>query len=62
MCASCVPIDCLHVRACRAGAPLGYWVAGRIYPPSNECFVCYHESMPEHLVEVAFELAYAMAS
>ena len=38
---------------------LSYWVCGRLFLGVNarECYVCYHESAPQEMVELAFRLA-----
>jgi len=36
--------------------PLSYWVCGRL-EGSTETFVCYHDSAPQNVVELAFRLA-----
>lgn len=45
---------------------LSYWVCGRLfggdgYAGRRECYVCYHDSAPQVVVELAFRLAYGMA-
>ena len=37
---------------------LSYWVVGRLFagPPCSQCFVCYHDSIPQRVVELAFNL------
>ena len=42
---------------------LSYWVCGRLFGTpgsSRECFVAYHESAPQLVVEMAFRLAYGV--
>ena len=38
---------------------LSYWVSGRLFlgPNPRECYVCYHDSAPQNMVELAFRLA-----
>ncbi|XP_060070225.1 protein inturned-like isoform X2 [Ylistrum balloti] len=33
-----------------------YWVVGRHYPGNRELFVCFHESVPQTAIELAFRL------
>lgn len=39
--------------------PLNFWVVGRLFfmPASREVYVCYEDSAPQNLVELAFRLA-----
>ena len=39
-----------------------YWVCGRVFmtPDPKECYVAYHESTPQQLVELAFRLTYGI--
>ena len=39
---------------------LSYWVAGRLFlsPQPRECYVCYHDSAPQVMIELAFRLAF----
>lgn len=39
-----------------------YWVCGRLYhtPEPKECYVAYHESTPQQLVEMAFRLSFGI--
>ena len=39
---------------------LSYWVCGRLFGSDRECFVAYHESAPQLMVEMAFRLAYGV--
>ncbi|XP_040583226.1 protein inturned [Lepeophtheirus salmonis] len=42
--------------------PLNYWVCGRlfIHPNLKECFICYHDSTPQNMIELAFKLAFGV--
>ncbi len=45
------------------GLPMmSYWVCGRLFlsPNPREFYVAYHESAPQHTIEVAFRLAFGM--
>ena len=39
-----------------------YWVCGRQYlePEPKECYVAYHESTPQQMVELCFRLSFGM--
>lgn len=41
---------------------LSYWVAGRLFlsPHPRECYVCYHDSAPQVMIELAFRLAFGV--
>eukprot|EP01006_Ploeotia_vitrea_P000620 TRINITY_DN103362_c0_g1_i1.p3 TRINITY_DN103362_c0_g1~~TRINITY_DN103362_c0_g1_i1.p3 ORF type:complete len:271 (+),score=114.14 TRINITY_DN103362_c0_g1_i1:124-936(+) len=39
---------------------LQYWVAGRSYGPTTQCYVCYHEAVPQRVVDIAFRLALSL--
>ncbi len=39
---------------------LSYWVCGRVFPDGRECYVCYHDSAPQNVAELAFRLAYGV--
>ena len=41
---------------------LSYWVAGRLFlsPHPRECYVCYHDSAPQVIIELAFRLAFGI--
>ncbi|XP_077444304.1 protein inturned [Stigmatopora argus] len=47
----------------KAAPTLTYWVVGRLLlePVPQEFFVCFHESVPEIPVEMAFRLSYGLA-
>ena len=39
-----------------------YWVCGRLtkVPEAKECYVAYHESAPQQMVELAYRLAFGV--
>ncbi|XP_022079495.1 protein inturned-like isoform X2 [Acanthaster planci] len=39
---------------------INYWVVGRLFeePHPRECYVCYHESATQNVIELAFKLSY----
>ncbi|XP_038055337.1 protein inturned-like isoform X2 [Patiria miniata] len=39
---------------------INYWVVGRLFeePSPRECYVCYHESATQNVIELAFKLAF----
>ena len=41
---------------------LSYWVCGRLFvvPHLRESYVCYHESAPQNLIELAFRLTHGI--
>ncbi len=43
---------------------LSYWICGRLFESvgnaTNECYVCYHESAPQVMVELAFKLMHGV--
>ena len=39
---------------------LSYWVCGRLLEGGKECYVAYHESAPQVMVELAFRLAHGV--
>ncbi|TRY75063.1 hypothetical protein TCAL_00628 [Tigriopus californicus] len=41
---------------------LSYWVCGRLFLGANprECYICYHESAPQDMIELAFRLAHGI--
>ena len=39
---------------------LSYWVCGRLLEGGRECYVAYHESAPQVMVELAFRLAHGV--
>ena len=39
---------------------LSYWVCGRRLEGGRECYVAYHESAPQVMVELAFRLAHGV--
>ncbi len=39
---------------------LSYWVCGRRIDQNRECYVCYHESAPQDMIELAFRLAHGV--
>jgi hypothetical protein len=51
----CTPIDGECTKKC---IPLTYWVVGRLFftPHPREVYVCYHDSAPQNMVEIAFRL------
>ena len=46
----------------KAVGVLSYWVAGRLFlsPHPRECYVCYHDSAPQVMIELAFRLAFGV--
>ncbi|NXW66090.1 INTU protein, partial [Eurystomus gularis] len=42
---------------------LSYWVVGRLilHPKPQECYVCFHDSVTEAAVELAFKLSFGLA-
>ncbi|XP_069695408.1 protein inturned isoform X2 [Periplaneta americana] len=42
----------------KKSTPLTYWVVGRLFftPHPREVYVCYHDSAPQNMVEIAFRL------
>jgi len=46
----------------RPNAVLSYWVSGRLFlsPHPRECYVCYHDSAPQVMIELAFRLAFGV--
>ncbi|NXS57170.1 INTU protein, partial [Brachypteracias leptosomus] len=43
---------------------LSYWVVGRLilHPKPQECYVCFHDSVTEAAVELAFKLSFGLAT
>ncbi|XP_009073665.1 PREDICTED: protein inturned [Acanthisitta chloris] len=43
---------------------LNYWVVGRLilHPKPQECYVCFHDSVTEAAVELAFKLSFGLAT
>ncbi|NXN09595.1 INTU protein, partial [Indicator maculatus] len=43
---------------------MSYWVVGRLiqYPKPQECYVCFHDSVTEAAVELAFKLSFGLAT
>jgi len=41
---------------------LSYWVCGRLFlaPNPRECYICYHDSAPQVMIELAFRLAFGV--
>jgi hypothetical protein len=39
---------------------LCYWVSARLFPGPRECYVCYHESAPQNMVELAYRLTHGV--
>ncbi|XP_018331064.1 protein inturned [Agrilus planipennis] len=42
---------------------ISYWVVGRLFydPHPREVYICYHESVPQNIVEVAYKLSLTLA-
>ncbi|XP_055000790.1 protein inturned isoform X2 [Sorex araneus] len=57
----CPPEDGLHPR--KDPPALAYWVVGRrlLQPEPRELYVCFHDSVAEVAVEMAFKLFFALA-
>ncbi|KAJ9581085.1 hypothetical protein L9F63_023742, partial [Diploptera punctata] len=47
----------------KSSPPLSYWVVGRLFftPHPREVYVCYHDSAPQNMVEIAFRLGLTAA-
>ncbi|NWR68812.1 INTU protein, partial [Centropus unirufus] len=43
---------------------MSYWVVGRLilHPAPQECYVCFHDSVTEAVVELAFKLSFGLAT
>ncbi|XP_053920688.1 protein inturned isoform X1 [Cuculus canorus] len=43
---------------------MSYWVVGRLilHPTPQECYVCFHDSVTEAVVELAFKLSFGLAT
>ncbi|KAK4818907.1 hypothetical protein QYF61_021592 [Mycteria americana] len=43
---------------------MNYWVVGRLilHPKPQECYVCFHDSVTEAAVELAFKLSFGLAT
>jgi len=52
-----------HVRIGKGDSGLfPYWVAGRLFPSPQprQCYVCYHDSAPQMMIELAYRLAFGV--
>ncbi|KAI1238643.1 hypothetical protein IHE44_0013381 [Lamprotornis superbus] len=48
----------------KAPPTMNYWVVGRLilHPKPQECYVCFHDSVTEAAVELAFKLSFGLAA